>query len=176
DARVLAGTSGAVGGHFWSPDSTSIAFAAEGELRRLAITGGTVQRICTLPEEGFSDGTWSRQGTIIFGSSNGGPHSRLYAVSDGGGEAKPLTARDTSREEIYHQWAQFLPDGRHFLFQVVSAKVENGGLFAASLETHAERHRIRPETSRFQLIPGGHLLFLQPRTLLAHRLAPEKLV
>jgi len=173
---VLPGTSGAMGGHFWSPDSTSIAFHVEGELRKVTITGGTVQRICTLPEEGFDEGTWSRQGTIVFSTSSGGPHSRLYAVPDVGGEARPLTTRDTSREEIYHQWAQFLPDGRHVLFQVQSAKVENGGLFATSLDAPGEKHRIRPENSRFQPVAGGYMLFVQGGTLLAQRFDAEKLV
>ena len=35
---------------FWSPDGATIAFVAAGELRKLALSGGTVQRICALPE------------------------------------------------------------------------------------------------------------------------------
>jgi eukaryotic-like serine/threonine-protein kinase len=176
DARVLPGTSGSEGGHFWSPDSTSIAFAVAGELRKVAIMGGTVQRICALPKKGFDEGTWSRQGTIVFSTSTGAPDACLYTVSDRGGEARPLTTLDRSREETSHHWAQFLPDGRHFVFQVASARDENSGLFVASLDAPAERRRIRPENTRFQLVAGGYLLFLQGGTLLAQRFDAERLV
>jgi eukaryotic-like serine/threonine-protein kinase len=174
DARVLPGTSGALGGQFWSPDSASIAFPVKGELHKLALTGETVQRICAFPREGFNKGTWSRQGTIVF--SSGGPHGRLYSVSDKGGEAKPLTTIDASREELFHHFAQFLPDDRHFLFQVSSLKAENRGLFVASLDAPDERRRIRPEGVYFQFAPPGYLLFLQSGTLLAQRFDAEKLV
>ena len=175
EARVLPGTSGSFGGHFWSPDSTSIAFAVEGELRKLALVGGTVQRVCALPRkgfEGFDGGAWSTRGTIVFAS--GGPQSRLYSVSETGGEARPLTTHDESREETTHSWPQFLPDGRHFLFQVASPKEGNSGLFVTSVETPSEKRRIRPEYSRFQLIPG-YLLFVQGNTLLAQRFDVRKL-
>jgi Tol biopolymer transport system component len=174
DARVLAGTSGSVGGQFWSPDSASIAFPVKGELRKVAITGGTVQRICAFPREGFNKGTWNRQGTIVF--SSGGPHGRLYSVPDRGGEAKPLTSLDASREELFHHFAQFLPDGRRFVFQVSSFKEENGGLFVASLDAPAERRRILPERVYFQFAAPGYLLFLQSGSLLAQRFDAEKLV
>src|SRR4030095_7776048 len=92
EARVLPGTSNAFGPVIWSPDSTSIAFATDGELRRITLVGGAIQRICALPRAGFDGGTWSRQGTIVFGL--GGPEARLFSVSDAGGEAKPLTEHD----------------------------------------------------------------------------------
>src|SRR4029453_1947151 len=173
DARVLPGASGSPGGQFWSPAIASIAFPVKGELRKLSITGGAVQRICAFPREGFNKGTWSRQGTIVF--SSGGPHGRLYSVSDRGGEAKPLTAPDASRDELFHHFAQFLPDDRHFLFQVSSFKEENGGLFAASLDAPAERRRIRPERVYFQFAAPGYLLFLQSGMLLAQRFDPKTL-
>jgi Tol biopolymer transport system component len=173
EARVLPGTSGLLGGQFWSPDSTAIAYPVKGELRKLALAGGTVQRICAFPRGGFNKGTWSRQGTIVF--SSGGPQGRLYSVSDKGGEATPLTTPDASREELFHHFAQFLPDDRHFLFQVSSLKEENRGLFAASLDAPAERRRIRPEGVYFQYAAPGYLLFLQSGTLMAQPFDPEKL-
>jgi len=174
EARVLPGTLSALGGHFWSPDSTSIAFATEGELRKLTLTGGTVQRICALPPTGFDGGAWSTQGAIVFCS--GGPDSRMYSVPEAGGEAKPFTPLDTSRSETNHSWPQFLPDGRHLLFQVYSSKEENAGLFVTSLERPGERRRIRPEGTRFQLVAPGYLLFVQGGTLLAQRFDAQKLV
>ena len=86
------GTYGAVGAPFWSPDSTSIAFATEGELRKLTLAGGTVQRICALPPTGFDGGPGARRARSS--SRQGGPSASLYSVPEAGGEAKPLTTLD----------------------------------------------------------------------------------
>ena len=52
-ARPLPGTQGATDGvAFWSPDGGSLAFFAGGELRRLRLSDGTVQRICAMPGPG----------------------------------------------------------------------------------------------------------------------------
>ena len=173
ESRVIPGTMGALGGHFWSPDGSSIAFAADGELRKLALTGGTVQRICTLPKGDFNGGAWSPRGTIVF--SCGGAQGRLYSVSAAGGEATPLTTPDPARGETSHHWPQFLPDGRHFLFEVGSTREENNGLFVTSLEAPAQKRRIGPEYARFQLVAPGYLLFLQGGTLLAQPFDTDKL-
>ncbi len=174
EARVLPGTANAGGAVIWSPDSTSIAFAADTELRRITLVGGAIQRICALPRGDFGGGTWSRQGTIVFGS--GGAEAKLFSVSDAGGEAKPLTEHDASRGETSHMWAQFLPDARRFLVDIDSAKEDSAGLFVTSLDAPSERRRIRPEAARFQLVAPGYLLFVQGGTLLAQRFDTAKLV
>jgi Tol biopolymer transport system component len=173
EARVLPGTSNAGGAVIWSPDSASIAFAGDDELRKITLVGGAIQRLCALPRGGFDGGTWSRQGTIVFGS--GGPEARLFSVSDAGGEAKPLTEHDASRADTAHSWPQFLPDGRRLLFEVRGAKEESTGLFVTSLDAPGERRRIRPERARFQLVAPGYLLFVQGGTLLAQRFDTTKL-
>jgi Tol biopolymer transport system component len=175
EARPLPGTVGAFGGHFWSADSTAVAFAAEGELRKLVLASGTVQRICSLPPGLFNSGSWSAGGTIVFGSGPVGA-VRLFSVPEAGGEAKPLTSRDEARGERAHGWPQFLPDGHHFLFTVWTTRPETAGIFVASLETPGERRRIRPEPARFQFVAPGYLVFVQDGVLLAQRLDPETLV
>jgi hypothetical protein len=61
EARPLPGTEGA-GSPFWSADGTEIAFTAGRELRKLTLAGGTVQRLCALPDPTFVGGTWSADG------------------------------------------------------------------------------------------------------------------
>jgi len=172
DARALPGTNGAVVS-FWSPDSASIAFVAGGELKKLVLAGGTVQRICALPRTGFTGGTWSAVGSIVF--SAGGGTALLYSVPAGGGEAKPLTTLDASRGEAGHWWPQFLPDGRRFLFDVGAAKAEHTGLHVASLDAPSERHRIRPEDARFVYVDPGYLLTVQDGILTARRFDARRL-
>src|SRR5207245_6983848 len=62
-ARPLAGTGGAIS-PFWSPDGRSVAFYADGFLKRLDLDGGLV-RTLTKAMVGVG-GTWSRAGVILF--------------------------------------------------------------------------------------------------------------
>jgi Tol biopolymer transport system component len=99
EVRPVPGTEGS-GSPFWSADSTSVAFTAGGEIRKLVVASGSVQRICLLPRDRFVGGTWNDAGTIVF--STGGPSATLYQVSAAGGEAAPLTTLDKSRSEAGH--------------------------------------------------------------------------
>jgi Tol biopolymer transport system component len=159
DLRELPGTVGALGAHFWSPDSAQLAFVANGELRKLTLAGGAVQRIGAAPS--FGGGTWGTDGTIVFASA--GADSSLFTIPQTGGEARPLTERDGTA----HVWPQFLPDGRHLLMTVVGGK--EAGLYVLSLDAPAQRRRIRPEVTRFQFVAPGALLFTQEGVLRALR-------
>jgi Tol biopolymer transport system component len=169
-ARPLTGTEGG-GGPFWSPDGGSLGFFAEGELRKISLTSGTVQRICVLPETGRHGATWGDDGTILF--STGNQTGRIYSVPAAGGEARPLTTYDAAREETGHFLPRFLPDGRHFLFVVASQKDDTFGLHVASLDAPDERHRVAPAFVRAQY-ESGHLLFVQDGTLLAQPFDAER--
>jgi Tol biopolymer transport system component len=173
EARPLPGTEEAWGGHFWSPDGLSIAFAsAGGELRKVGVASGTVQRLCKLPQE-FDAGTWSPEGTIVFAA--GGPNGRLYSVPAAGGEPRLLASPDEARKETSLGWPQFLPDGRHLLLSVGATDEGQAGLYIASLAAPAEKRRIRSGPARAQLVPG-QLLFVQDGTLMAQRFDARALV
>src|SRR6185295_15465619 len=49
---------------FWSPDSRSIAFFAEGRLLRLDLDGGLVRMVAVAPNP--AGGTWNSSGSIVF--------------------------------------------------------------------------------------------------------------
>ena len=171
EARPLPGSEGA-GNPFWSPDSAEVAFTAAGELRRLALASGSALRLCRLPRERFTGGTWNEAGTIVF--SAGGPSATLYQVPAAGGDASPLTALDASRAEAGHWWPQFLPGGRSVLFQVGSAREASAGLHALTLDAPQERRRVLPERGRF-VYAAGHLLSVQGGTLVARRFDARRL-
>ena len=139
DTRLVPGTEGA-GSPFWSPDSASIAFVAGGEIKRLALADRTVQRICLLPRDRFTGGTWNEAGTIVF--STGGPSATLYQVAATGGDAAALTALDRSRAESAHWWPQFLPGGRDLLLQIGSGQETSAGLFTMPLDSPGTRRRV----------------------------------
>jgi len=161
--RPLAGTEGA-SSPFWSPDGGSVAFFVEGELRKLSLASGTVQKICALPRPGPRGGTWAPDGTVVF--ATGGDAARIHVVSAGGGEARPFTEADASRGDSGQYWPQFLPDGRRFLFHVTMTEGDSG-LYVASLDRPGERRLVRSGLARSLYAPSGHLLFVRDGTLLA---------
>jgi serine/threonine protein kinase len=164
ETRALPGTEGARA-PFWSPDSKSLAFSTNDELRALALAGGVVRRICKLPRSGTALGTWSEAGTIVFES--GGATASLYVVPAAGGDAKPLTTRDATRGETTHSWPQFLPDGRHLLFEVTSGDPGNAGLFVITSDAPGERKRVLPDQARLLYAAPGHLLSVHDGVLTA---------
>ena len=94
-ARPLPGTEG---GNlpFWSPDSKSIAFFADGKLKRIELAGGGTVNLCDADVAGFGaavSGTWNRDGVILFGGSAG-----LSRVAASGGPPVPVTKADANKE------------------------------------------------------------------------------
>ncbi|MCA1732375.1 MAG: serine/threonine-protein kinase, partial [Acidobacteria bacterium] len=160
DVRQLSGTEGG-GQPFWSPDSASIGFFADGELKKLSLGTGTVLSICALPHQSsHPSGTWS-ESSIVFSLGGSGP---LFSVPAAGGEATLLTTPDEGTD---HWWPQFLPDGRRFLFEIfglqteiAGAHAENAGVFVGSLDAPDERRRLLPVPMRARYV-SGHLLFVQ---------------
>jgi hypothetical protein len=107
-ARPLAGTGGAVF-PFWSPDGRSLAFYADGLLKRLDLDGGLVR---TLAKATVGVGaTWNRDGVVLFVRN---PASPILRVSAEGGPAVAVTRLDAG--QVGHAFPHFLPDGRHFLY------------------------------------------------------------
>jgi len=77
-AQPLAGTREAFL-PFWSPDSRSVAFYAEGVLKRIDLDGGLVR---PLAKASFgAGGSWNRDGVILFSKN---PASPIYRISEAG--------------------------------------------------------------------------------------------
>ncbi len=111
-ATVLDGTEDA-SKPFWSFDGQSLAFAADGKLKKISIAGGSPEALADGVASESGGGTWNSDGTILFCKDLYGP---IYRVSASGGEVSPATKMkglDRSHDEPF-----FLPDGKHFLFAV----------------------------------------------------------
>jgi hypothetical protein len=78
-SQVLPGTEGAAR-PFWSPDSRSLAFFADGQLKRVELDGGSPQ---VLAQAFPWPGTWNADGVILFSRNALGP---LFRISASGGE------------------------------------------------------------------------------------------
>lgn len=150
---------------FWSPDGRWIGFYANGKLNKIEADGGPIIPIC-----GATDGrggTWNEAGTIVFQRAwNEG----LMKVPAGGGTPEPLTTLNKDHFDIAHRWPYFLPDGRHFLFYVVSTTnpvtSEYSGIYVGSLDSDQTRFLLKTESRA--LYARGHLLYRVGSTLMAH--------
>ncbi len=152
---------------FWSPDSRFIAYFTNGHIKKIAVSGGPSEIICNNSDNGRG-GTWNADGTIIIGAI-GGPLSQVPAA---GGTPQPLTHLDSSIEPSEHRWPVFLPDGRHFLFVVVSRIANVAGIYIGSLDSK-EQTRLLPDVSNVAY-SNNHIIFWRAGALMAQRFNPSK--
>ena len=162
--RPVAGTEGAVY-PFWSPDSRHLAFFSDGKLRKVNVeTGGPADTVADAPLG--RGGTWNSEGIIVFAPDTGGT---LFRVSSSGGATTRVTTQDEKTGEISHRYPSFLPDDRHFLYEV---QVGGGGSqykhFIGSIDPKETAFRLPFESeSNVVYSPPGHLLFVQQGNLRA---------
>jgi Tol biopolymer transport system component/DNA-binding winged helix-turn-helix (wHTH) protein len=106
EARRLAGTNSARK-PFWSPDSQTIGFATDYELKRVSVQGGPVSTVCELPNGFYGGGTWSPyDDAIVF---SGGHPAQLYEVATSGGQAPRPWTRIVTKKGRLNQSPKFLP-------------------------------------------------------------------
>ena len=156
--ELLVGTEGA-SSPFWSPDSREIAFFSAGRIKKISVSGGSVQIICSA--SGLTGGTWNSDGVILFSSA--GVLNRTIAA---GGESRAITVRDESKQETNHLAPYFLPDGKRYLYLAWSSAQANSAIYLASLDS-AERTKLLVGQSKAVYANAGYLLFHQQGTLFA---------
>ena len=157
ELRRLPGTEGATK-PVWSPDARQIAFAAGFQLlRRVDLSGGAAQTICRLPGI-LGSASWGPDNVILF--SAGG---RLYRVSAKGGEPEPEGA--IAAGEVARSGPVILPDGRHYLYISLGARLEDRAVFAGAFGSDLRKRIVAGATAAYSR--SGHLLFVRGETLVA---------
>ena len=162
-AQPLAGTEGAKY-PFWSPDSKTLGFFADGKLKRIDASGGAAFTLCDAPNG--AGGTWNREGVIVFTPLPNGP---LFRVSAAGGVARPVSPAASGERVAGHRWPCFLPDGRHFLYSEQPAGVAegNGAIRVASLDSNGRDSKLVLNVDSNAAYAQGYLLFVRETTLMA---------
>ncbi len=169
-ATPLSGTEDA-GYPFWSPDSKSIGFFAQGKLKKIEAAGGPSVTLCdALSGKG---GTWNRDGVILFAPSFASP---IHKVSAAGGESTPVTTLQAPRAENSHRHPFFLPDGRHFLFFARGGPAggdRGSSVMIGSLDGGEPASLFPSQTHA--VYASGYLLFVRENTLMARPFDPDRL-
>ena len=176
EPHPLAGTEGASGIPFWSPDSRFIVFTSGGGLKKIEASGGLVQTLCST-QGALAGGFWTLGNKIIFGVS---APSGLLQVSAAGGTPTPVT---TPVGSFLHSHPALLPDGRHFVYTAFSGNPNIDGTYVGSLDAKPDQQQVRKlisSRSRTAFVAdprskNGHLLFVRGNTLVAQAFDPERL-
>jgi Tol biopolymer transport system component len=157
NAVALPGTEGARR-PFWSPDSRSIGFFMNSELKRIDARGGSAQTV-TYALAGTT-AAWGPDGTILF-SSTAAPSLRRVNAEGGTAEAATTPGADSTG----HRHPQFLPGGRQFLFFVGGPDAVRG-VYLGSLGSSGVTRLVASDTQGAYVAPGW-LLFIRQGTLWA---------
>ncbi len=165
DIRLLSGTDGSRI-PFWSADSRTIGFFADGKLKTIPAAGGPSRTLCS--DTGLGEGgTWNAKGTILYATEAGA----LYRVPAAGGTCIPLTKAGHADDA---RIPTFLPDGVHFLYSkgAFTGDESTRGLYVASLDAPIGRRLLADVSSAVFVpsAPGGNqerLLFLRETNLMA---------
>jgi serine/threonine protein kinase len=164
EAHALPGTERARR-PFWSPDSRSIGFFKDSELKRIDTRGGSAQTVTYLLAG--TTAAWGPDGTILF-SSTASPG--LRRVDAAGGPVEEATA--PTADSTGHRHPQFLPGGREFLFFAGGPDAVRG-VYLGSLGSSQVRRLVPSDTQGAYVAPGW-LLFIRQGTLWAQHCDPAR--
>jgi eukaryotic-like serine/threonine-protein kinase len=137
---------------FWSPDSRSVGFGAQGKLKRVDLAGGGAQTLADAAR--LNGGAWSPSGVIVFSPDFNTP---LYRVAATGGERAPVTPPNSNA-----RYPSFLPDGRHFLYYS-SAPGGGGGVGVSTFVGSIDSMEVR------RLFSDAPAVYARPARLLYNR-------
>jgi len=167
DARQLPETDNAIF-PFWSFDSRSIAFFADGKMKAVDLSGGSAQVLADAP---FGrGGTWGSDGVIVYSPAT---QDRLYRITVNGGTPTPITTLDPA-QHTSHRWPYFLPDGKHFLYLAINhspAKADADTVYYASLDGRLNKPLFKSKSNA--IYADGYLLFARNEQLLAQPFDPS---
>jgi len=168
-AQPLAGTDDAAF-PFWSPDSRSLGFFAEGKLKIIEASGGAVQTLADAPQP--RGGAWGADGTILYTPDAASVLLRIPAAggtpSRAAGDEKLATSLGSPR------WPAFLPDGKHFIYFQFAPDIQGGGIIHLGT-LDSQQDIVLGNSDDRALYASGHLLFIHGGNLMTQSFDEKKL-
>jgi serine/threonine protein kinase len=167
EAKMLAGTENAQY-PFWSYDSRSIGFFADGKLKTIDEKGGPVMTLADAP---FGRGAaWSSSGEIVYCPSV--VAFNMLAVPASGGTPREVTNFDSTTKAV-PRFPSMFPDGDHFLFSMISLgnNATLSDLYVGSLKDGTTK-KIMDESS-FGVFASGYLFYFRQGTIIAQKFDVE---
>ena len=142
-----------------SPDGKWIAFESNGGLRKIAIGGGSSQRLCDAV--GVIGLSWLGNDSIVFGEAAG-----LKRVSAAGGTPETLTTIEPG--ESRHVTSFGLPGAAAVLFTVLSKSgtAQDAAIAGVSVATR-KRSRLLSGGTDARYSPSGHLVYTRQSDVMA---------
>jgi eukaryotic-like serine/threonine-protein kinase len=148
---------------FWSPDSRSLAFYAQGTIRRVDLDGGSPREIGDTGN--VWSGSWNQQGQILFRALSG---AAIRSAPASGGPA--TTVMTSGEKERFAQGPHFLADGRRFL--VLTTRPDGESVLEVRAIDSTERTTLvgrNPTLGSVAATPdGSYLVYARDTTLFAH--------
>ena len=168
DSTPIPGSDGA-SNPFFSPDGQWLGFFAGGKLKKISVTGGSVQTLGDATDA--AGASWGSQGRIAFAPSR---VSILQDVADTGGTLQQLTRLE--KGEAAHRWPNYLPGGKVVLFAAGTASGNwSSQQVAVQTVRRNDRHNLIQRGTYPSFASSGHLVYARGGTLMAVSFDPKRL-
>jgi serine/threonine-protein kinase len=173
EPRTMASITGGV--PVFSPDSQWVSFIDQQgsrTIRRAALSGGAPLTITSW--EWINRGFWGTDNYLYWTPGVRGGVARTPIT---GGETKPVTELDASKDEQNHRYAWPLPGGREIVFTSVETTMEtfdDAKIVVQSLDTGKRKTLVEGGTCP-RYSPTGHLLYMRSGNVYAVPLDVKKL-
>jgi len=167
-AIPISGTNGG-SSPFLSPDGQWVGFTANGELRKVPLSGGPAVTLCKAAA--LFGASWGDDGTIVFATArNGG----LWRVSAAGGTPEALTTLQPG--EYSHRLPHMLPGSHAVIFTISKGAQlwDDTQIVVRSLETGKQTVLVTGGSDG-RYVSSGHLIYVRLGTLMAIPFDPVRL-
>ena len=157
-----------------SPDGTSVAFFADGQIRKAAVDGEPTSIGTVSDARGM---TWTDDGMLVVAPDSATP---LMIMPAAGGPLRQVTklAQGERTGERTHRWPQALPGGKAVLFTVgtfSSPDSYDKGNIDAVVTATGERRVVIAGSAMACYCGDGHLLFTRGGALYSIAFDPDRL-
>ena len=153
---------------FWSPDSGSVGFSANSEIRLASVDGsGTVETI----RSGMGNASWSSRGALLIADRK--DSGALVALTQDRGAWKRSSVRIPPDTFVYFDDPKFLSNGEDFLYRMITGG-HKGDLYVGSMKSDRAT-KLLSEIEAFDLPLDRRLLYLKDHRLYARDFDPVSL-